>query len=120
MPGPDLADMSIDATTFWRQVCRLSGASIPCSRIRWPEISIACAGSSDAAIRKRLSGHPGAAVGHGGPATSSRWRSWRVTEAARHGVATLDTMAIMTHRSVETLRRYYRPAELAANPAARL
>ncbi len=32
----------------------------------------------------------------------------------------LDTMALTTHRSVETLRRYYRPAELAANPAARL
>ena len=30
----------IDATTFWRRVCRLSGASIPCSRIRWPAISI--------------------------------------------------------------------------------
>ncbi len=40
--------------------------------------------------------------------------------AARQSVAMLDTMALTTHRSVETLRRYYRPAELAANPAARL
>ena len=47
-------------------------------------------------------------------------RSGFVTEAARQGVAMLDTMAITTHRSVETLRHYYRPAELAANPAARL
>ena len=47
-------------------------------------------------------------------------RSGFVTEAARQGVAMLDTMALTTHRSVETLRRYYRPAELAANPAARL
>ncbi len=47
-------------------------------------------------------------------------RSDFVTEAARQGVAMLDTMALTTHRSVETQRRYYRPAELAANPAARL
>ncbi len=47
-------------------------------------------------------------------------RSGFVTEAARQGVAMLDTMALTTHRNVETLRRYYRPAELSANPAARL
>ncbi len=38
-------------------------------------------------------------------------RSGFVTEAARQGVAMLDTMALTTHRSVETLRRYYRPAD---------
>ncbi len=47
-------------------------------------------------------------------------RSGFVTEAARQGVAVPDTMAMTTHRSVETLRHYYRPAELAASPAARL
>ncbi len=40
--------------------------------------------------------------------------------AARQGVAMLDTMALTSHRSIKRLRRYYRPAELAANPAARL
>ncbi len=37
-------------------------------------------------------------------------RSSFVTELARQGVAMLDTMALTTPRSVETLRRYYRPA----------
>ncbi len=47
-------------------------------------------------------------------------RAGFVTVAARQGIAMLDTMALTTHRSVETLRRYYRPAKLATNPAARL
>ncbi len=55
-----------------------------------------------------------------GEVTDHPIRSGFVTEAARQGVAMLDTMAPTTHRSVETLRRYYRPAELSANPAARL
>ncbi len=44
------------------------------------------------------------------PNSAHSLHSGCVTEAARQGVATLDTMALTTHRSVETLRRYYRPS----------